>query len=64
MRTKEIQLIEATLGFKKLFGEVLPIKVSMKLSSHGIRGNSLPCGQAIGMKNRNKWLAFSVKRDD
>lgn len=46
MRTKEIQLIEATLGFKKLFGEVLPVKVSMKLSSHGIRGNSLPCGQA------------------
>ena len=36
---------EATRHFKKLFAEVLPLRLSMKLSSHEIRGNGLPCGQ-------------------
>lgn len=45
MRTKEVQLLEATLGFKKLFSEVQPFRLSMNISNREIRGKDLPQGR-------------------
>ena len=45
MRTKEVQLVEATLGFKKVFSKVQPFRLSMNVSNHKIRRKDLPQGQ-------------------
>lgn len=63
VRTKGIRVIGATWGLEKLFGEVLPVRASMKISSHVIKRDWSPVWANMGLKNRKKQLALSMERD-
>lgn len=58
VRTKEIQLVEVTLGFKKLFRKVQPFGLSMNVN-HEIRRKDLPQGQTWDWRaERSGWLSL------